>query len=353
MHEYTINLHMHTPYSDGYGSHTRIAQAAIKTGIDAVIITDHNVLVKGFDGYFSQGDQRVLIIVGQEVHDQARQPQKNHMLAIGIDRDVATQAYDPQLLINSIRSAGGLSFIAHLIDPAAPAIHQEDLGWVDWEIEGFTGIEIWNGLSEFKARIKTILHGFWYVHARQLIAEGPFPDALKKWDELLSNGKRYVGIGGSDAHAIPFRLGPLHYTIFPYEFHFRCINTHVLTPEPLSGIAENDRESVLEALRSGHCFVGYDLPAPTKGFRFTAQVKQGSLWMGDEAEARDGATLQIHLPEPVMCRLLRNGKPVKTWTKRENCTYITTEPGVYRVEAFHPHLGKSRSWIYSNPIYLR
>jgi hypothetical protein len=353
MHEYTINLHMHTTYSDGFGSHAEIARAAIKTGIDAVIITDHNVLVKGFDGYFKQGDQQVLVIVGQEVHDQARQPQKNHMLAIGVDRDVATYAYDPQLLINNIRTAGGLSFIAHPIDPAAPAIKQDDLGWVDWDIEGFAGLEIWNGLSELKTRIKTLLHGLWYLHARQLVARAPFPEALKKWDELLANGKRVVGIGGSDAHAIPFRLGPLRYTVFPYTFHFRCINTHILTSEPLTGSAEIDRDRLLAALGSGHAFVGYDLPAPTKGFRFTAQVKDGTLWMGDEAQAREGATLQIHLPSAAPCCLLRNGKVVKTWEKRQNCTYITNEPGVYRVEVTYPYLGKQRGWIYSNPIYLR
>ena len=30
MHEIVINLHMHTPYSDGHGTHDDIAQAAIR-----------------------------------------------------------------------------------------------------------------------------------------------------------------------------------------------------------------------------------------------------------------------------------------------------------------------------------
>jgi len=58
MHEIVVNLHMHTRYSDGSGTHKDIAQAAIKTGLDAVIVTDHNVLVQGVQrdvnalGYF-------------------------------------------------------------------------------------------------------------------------------------------------------------------------------------------------------------------------------------------------------------------------------------------------------------
>ena len=50
MPEIVINLHMHTRYSDGSGTHKDIAQAAIQNGLDAVIVTDHNVLVEGVEG---------------------------------------------------------------------------------------------------------------------------------------------------------------------------------------------------------------------------------------------------------------------------------------------------------------
>ena len=39
MHEIVVNLHMHTRYSDGTGTHKDIAHAAIKCGLDAVIVT--------------------------------------------------------------------------------------------------------------------------------------------------------------------------------------------------------------------------------------------------------------------------------------------------------------------------
>ncbi|HCR71516.1 MAG TPA: histidinol-phosphatase, partial [Anaerolineae bacterium] len=38
MHEITINLHMHTRYSDGSGTHKDIATAAFKAGVDVVIV---------------------------------------------------------------------------------------------------------------------------------------------------------------------------------------------------------------------------------------------------------------------------------------------------------------------------
>ena len=44
LHELLVNLHMHTTYSDGSGSHQDIANAGLDAGLDAVIVTDHNVL---------------------------------------------------------------------------------------------------------------------------------------------------------------------------------------------------------------------------------------------------------------------------------------------------------------------
>ena len=76
MHEYILNLHIHTPYSDGTGSHKEIAQAALRAGIDIVIVTDHNVWVKGPEGYYQDGEKRVLLMVGEEVHDQTRDRQR-------------------------------------------------------------------------------------------------------------------------------------------------------------------------------------------------------------------------------------------------------------------------------------
>jgi len=352
LHEIIINLHMHTRYSDGSGSHNDIVQAAMASGIDAVIVTDHNVWVIGPEGYYRNGNGRVLLLVGEEIHDQARQPQKNHLLVIGADKELATYAGDPQRLLDSIRQAGGLSFLAHPFDPPSTVVGEEDLSWVDWQVTGFTGIELWNGLSEFKSRLKSKLHAIYYTFNPKRVATGPFLQTLAKWDELLASGKRIVAIGGSDAHAIKANLGPLRRTIFPYEFHFRTINTHLLLPSPLTGEVDIDRKMIYAALANGRAFIGYDLPASTSGFRFTAQGKDSLAQMGELLSGQHGVTFQVRLPRPTDCRLIKDGKVVKAWQKRDTCTHITSEPGAYRVEASIPFEGKSRGWIYSNPIYI-
>ncbi|MHB8193821.1 MAG: CehA/McbA family metallohydrolase [Bellilinea sp.] len=354
MHEFVVNLHTHTRYSDGAGTHAQIAQAALEAGLDCVIITDHNVHVRGFEGYSRKEGRKLLVLVGEEVHDQARQPQKNHLLVLGIDREMALDADQPQYLIDRVAQAGGLSFIAHPVESDLPLFHEEDISWEDWQVRNYTGIELWNGLSEIKNLIHTWFDAIIFGLNPELVARNPHPAAIQRWDSLLADGRQVVVIGGSDAHALLKRVGPFKIIIFPYKFHFQAINTHVLTPEPLSWHnLQKDSKLIYQALQNGHCFIGYDLPASTRGFRFTCQTRRGVLSMGDQAVIDGAVTLQVRLPLPAECRLICDGKVIKVWQDQQIGAYITKEPGVYRVESYIRYLGKLRGWIFSNPIYLR
>lgn len=352
MHELVVNIHMHTCYSDGSGTHKDIADAALKSGLDAIIVTDHNVLVQGVEGYYRKKTKKVLLLVGQEVHDQIRAPQKNHLLVFNTNRDVAPLANDPQQVINAVREADGLSFIAHPRDLAAPVFDEDDISWETWDVTGFTGIELWNGLGELKTYLKSKLHGIFYAYFPQFIAHGPYQEVIQIWDELLLSGNQIVAIGGSDAHAGLHSMGPIKRIIFPYSFHFKTINTHIFTTESLTGDAPSDRRLIYDALKKGRCFIGYDLPASTKGFTFKAQGREKRIIMGEEIPAKGGVTLQIHLPELAECQLIKDGEIIKVWKHQQNCTHITTEPGIYRVEVYRNYLGRKVGWIFSNPIYV-
>lgn len=75
--------------------------------------------------------------------------------------------------------------------------------------------------------------------------------------------------------------------------------------------------------------------------------------MGEEISSVNGVTLQIRLPLRTECHLLKDGEIIKSWDDRDSCAHITTEPGVYRVEAYIQYRSKRRGWIFSNPIYVR
>lgn len=353
MHEIKINLHIHTRYSDGTGTHQEIARAALRNGLDALFITDHNVLVQGMEGYFKDGPRKLLMLVGEEIHNPTALPQKNHLLVFGAGQELSQHAANPQNLIDQVNACGGLSFLAHPNEHALPIFHEPAIHWLDRDVQGFTGIELWNGFSEIKSVSQLQLKAVFYAFFPHLMAHGPLPATLQLWDQWTGEGRRVVAVGGSDSHALNFKLGPLRKKIFPYDYHFRCVNTHLYLASALTGELNHDRRLILQALAAGHGFVGYDLPAPTDGFRFTAHGKQGTAWCGDEMEIQGSVTLQIRLPQAADCRLLKDGQLLKSWQRQEVCTFLTKEPGVYRVEVYVPYWGKKRGWIFSNPIYLR
>lgn len=352
VYEYLANLHSHSVYSDGHGTHDQIAVAAIQAGLDLVAVTDHNVLVHGLDGYRYLGDRRVLLVTGQEVHDAGREPQANHLLAYEAPAELAAHAPEPVRLIQQILDSGGMAFAAHPHDPAAKPFDEPGIPWLEWEQEGLTGLELWNFMSEFKGRLRTKLHAVYFAYRPQEIARGPNPRTLAQWDRMLANGQRVAAIGSSDAHALPAKLGPLRRELFPYAFLFRAVNTHLLTPRPVTGEAQADRQLLFQAVRRGNCFVANDLLHPARGFRFNGQSDLESAAMGDALRSRHGAALQIRAPRRARLRLLHGGRQLKEWPNAESAVITVSKPGAYRVEAHLPSAGGWVGWIFSNPIYL-
>ncbi len=352
MHEITINLHIHSKYSDGSLTHKGIAQAAIRSNLDAIIITDHNIYTGEKQGYYQEDGKKVLVLVGEEIHNPARQPQKSHLLVFGANTDLAEFSFDPQTLIDKVIYTGGICFLAHPYDPVLPAFGEGNISWADWGVSGYTGIELWNGFSELKVHVHHKIQAIFYAFFPTFFPHQPPKQTIKIWDKLLSKGKRVVAIGGSDSHANRHNLGIFSRTIFPYEFHFSAVNTHLLVSKPLTGNVDEDSNSIIMAMRNGSGFIGYDLPLPTKGFRFWLKSPTSEVQMGEETHLINNSLLNIHLPALCDCRLIRNGEMIKYWHKEIDIQSPILLPGVYRVECYRRFLGRMRGWIFSNPIYI-
>lgn len=76
--------------------------------------------------------------------------------------------------------------------------------------------------------------------------------------------------------------------------------------------------------------------------------------MGDSVTIADGQALnlRVRLPVAASVRLLRNGQVVSQGFA-SSLAYQAWDAGVYRVEVWKERWGKSRGWIFSNPIYVR
>lgn len=354
--EYVGNLHIHTPYSDGTEFYETIAEAARRAKLDFIVVTDHNVLVKGVEGYYgSEEDGHVLVLTGEEVHDRTRLTQGNHCLVYGVDEEICHAADDPQFLIDTVNQKKGLTFLAHPHDRNVAWLgerHSTPMAWVDWNIQNFTGLEIWNFMSSTKDAMLNFRQGVQALFRPEEFIISPPQATFEVWDRLLSAGQKIVGIGGADAHGTYFGKGLLTHRIFPYDFLFSCVNTHLLPKIPFSGNLALDKQLIYATLKAGRAFIGYDIPGETRGFRFIAHGSYGTAEMGDSLRVGAGVTMQIRTPARARIKIIHEGKVVREDVNTDALTHTATERGAYRVEAWREYLGVERCWIISNPIYL-
>jgi len=345
-HEYIGSIHLHTTASDGAASHEEVSQIASQTGLDFLIVTDHNVLLAGKDGWYED----LLLLVGEEIHDTERVPEANHYLAFDIQKHIAANRRTVQEVIDEVNAQGGFGFIAHPFEHSPSFTGEPELPWIDWQITGYSGLEIWNYMSEFKSYLHSLPRALLLILFPQIAMTGPFPETLAKWDELLRSRKT-VAIAGTDAHGNTHRLGPFRHAVLPYEHCFKAARTHILTPRPFKRELEHDKGLVYQALRHGNCFTAYDAIGDASGFRFTGRSGQQTATVGQDILLRAEVEFEILSPLQAELRLLRDGEVVAR-AQGSQLTYSTGEGGVYRVEAYRRHLLKRRGWVFTNPIYV-
>jgi len=337
-------VHLHSTYSDGTGTVRQIARAARRAKADVVLLTDHDTLAakhRGEEGWYRD----VLLLVGTEVSPRRR----NHYLAFGVDREIDHEGLDAAGICRAVRDAGGFGFAAHPFSRGSDRFRRRAPGmpFDDLECDALDGVELWSFVNDTGEALGSVADMLRFVITPARVLVHPPERNMRAWDELCRT-RRVVALGGLDAHQFGKRIGPVvPLRVMAYRRSFRFIRTHVLCDEPFTGELEHDRAQVYDGLRAGRCYIAVDAVAPARGFRFEAD----GLQMGAEAPA-GRRTLSARVPLPARLRLLRDGVEVAgahgTALEQE-----VEEPGVYRVEAYRHAKGRERTWIVSNPVYLR
>jgi hypothetical protein len=344
MHDLACVVHVHSLHSDGTGTVAQIAAAARRAGVDAVLLTDHDSLEAR-----RRGEERwhgpVLVCVGTEVSPH----RENHYLAFGLDAEIDHEGMSAADICAAVTSAGGFGFLAHPFSRGSPRFRRAAGGmpWRDLDCGGYAGIELWSFVTDTAERIGSLREAARFVAVPQRVVDHPPEHNLREWDRLGAD-RPVVGIGGIDAHQIGVRIGgrvPLR--LMAYRRSFSFLRTHALLDRPPTGDADDDRNRLYAALRAGRCYLAMDRLAPARGFRFEAD----GVTMGEEIDARP-TELRVNLPRAAEVTLLRDGQPLERGHGTE-LHHRVEDPGVYRVEARLSAYGRPRTWILSNPIYLR
>jgi hypothetical protein len=342
VHDLACVAHIHSTHSDGTGTVREIARAARRARADVVLLTDHDTLAArehGEEGWY--GD--VLLLAGEEVSPLGR----DHYLSFGVDHHIRHRGLDACGIARAVRDAGGFGFAAHPFSEGSVRFKRPGMPFGGLDCDELHGIELWSFANDTGERIAGIPSLLRFLAFPGRVLDHPPERNMRGWDELCRT-RRVVALGGLDAHQFGKRVGPVvPVRIMSYRRSFRQIRTHVLCDQPPARELTRDRELVFGALREGRCYIAVDSVAPAKGFRFEA----ADLPMGAEAAAGRRA-LHVRTPLAARLRLLRDGREIAT---REGTALDVEveEPGVYRAEAFRTAKRRERTWIVSNPIYLR
>lgn len=347
MFEYVGALHMHSTFSDGSGSAKEIAGFADEVGLDYIILTDHNTLralSEGYEGWYG----KTLLLVGCEINDRNN---LNHYLAFGINETISTRVPAKEY-VKKVKDSGGIGFLAHPHEKRDSMKEHPPYPWKEWDTDDFTGIEIWNHMSEWMEGLTEQNKYNYFMHPLRSIV-GPPKETLKKWDEI-SEKRRVVGIGGVDAHAHKVNLlGFFEVEVFPYKVLFKSVRTHVLTDNKITKgkngkNLENAKKSIYGALGQGRCFVSNFYHGDAKGFRFFAEYNKKIFNMGDSFNIDGKAHLRVILPNTSgTINLIRNGEIIDSITNID-ADFIIDKNGAYRVEVYL----EEKAWIFSNHIRI-
>jgi hypothetical protein len=377
--EHRANLHVHSHWShDSVGTIEEIVAAAKQTGTSVVMFTEHpadhyDFFVDGHRGL----REGVLLIPGAEM---------NGFLAYPTFSLRGVTPKSPQELSDLILGRDGQAFVSHPEER------------MDWEIQGVTGMEIYNTHADFKDEknmISALKNPFRMIQLSELIRKYPqecfaalqnYPaDYLKRWDELCLKAP-HTGVSANDAHqnvgfvirwtegekgqledALGEKLIDMDLAFLPdsenlrkdkkpgdpifsmyldrYENSLRHVATHLL-------LKEHSEPSVRECLEAGRAFVAFDWMADATGFDFSSTTTTTRDTMGSEFEYAEPIELRAIAPLPVHWKLFRNGTVVAESDGR-GASFGADTDGVYRCEAWLEIAGEPMLWILSNPIYVR
>ena len=376
--EYRGILHSHSHFShDSEVTFEEILRALNVAKLDFICLSDHAVEGRAdFDWQWRGIHDGKLFIPGFEM--------KEGMMPFGVASGVVlSNRTDAAILAQQIVTNGGVLFYAHPEEPR------------EWNRPELTGMEIYNLHVDFKRRrgglgglLPDVLLNLrsYPDHLYHLAFNRP-TEFLQRWDDL-NRTRHLTGIAANDCHQNvgvrgiyttadtiriedtspqtlkEFKLnwftrplarmffGPLepdrklfHLQLDPYERSARFVNTHVLA----SGLTEL---AILDSLRAGRVFIGFDMIADSSSFRWYASEPAGLAVMGEALAFAN--TTRLHARSPLPCRftIIKDGSVVHQQEGRE-MNWTPSGPGKYRVEAELKVRNEWVPWVYANPIQLQ
>ena len=375
--DYRGVCHSHSHFShDSSMPFDSILQAAKEARLDFLFMSDHCSEGRGDFSVQWRGERDgVVFFPGYEMSDG--------FLSWGLpEGEVLDCTEAPEVVAKRIVAAGGSLFFAHS--------EQERL----WDLPEASGMEIYNIHTDLLDESLLSVAPDLFLNSRAY-PEQTFrtvfdrhPAIMARWD-AINEQRKFAGFSANDAHqnvglrgeygaldtlqlistsGDPLRawklnfvtrpivrllFGPLEqgrelfrFDLDPYARSLRFVNMHLLAKEKTS-------DELLDALKNGRGYVGFDLIADSSGFVFRATdaERAAQVTMGESMPWTGQTSLQVAAVLPCLFQVWQAGRVVAEGQGRE-FRWAPPVPGNYRVEASVMVGSEWVPWVYTNHIRL-
>lgn len=359
--EYKGVINVHTDLSLGSSPPSTVIAVARQVGLDFIMITDLNVfdLPDNMEGY---NGSTLVMVGGKYSYIDSR------LIDYSLSKnDIGFSLGDAQTSLADYLSQPIGSLKDNLLILAHP--FKSGFTWSGDIPSGLDGIEILNMKTQSqRAWEESKLSVFWSLLTYPFNPKLAFlrlffepSEELALFDQL-STQRKITAFAGSEASARAIPVGSVPIRFPSYSRIFEFVTNHVLLKSELTGNFQADRVKILQALKQGQFYIGFDLLGDPKGFSAVLNDANKIHPIGSTVKFKAGQKLQISLSsEPnafFEVVVYKNGFRHATFNTVESTLNIA-EPGAYRVQVrvspFLPLPDAKRwfTWIYTNPFFIR
>jgi hypothetical protein len=321
--------HVHSRLSDGRWSPDEIASAAVRAGLQFVVLTDHNLIEIPPPRYV----QGVLLVFATELSTPW-----GHVVALGLRRGLGPTERNGNVMAQ-IHQQNGLALLAHPVQKKNP--------WRNWRLaEEADGLELYSGDSLYRDALRHPFQVLLPVVGTYIVRPSWGLWMLARANPevreqllTLSLHRRFEAFCALDAHGWP-----------SYEAPFQALALYLdEIGQPLSPEAGEAGEQVLSALRNGAFHCGFSDWAFADGFRMRGELDK-------QRRAPSGAALELVLPPLPASQLRVEVFGGGHWEEARQ-RLVLDRPGPLWVEIWvRPEEGLPtrswRPWIVSSPIQV-